>query len=228
LGDQIITNQLPTGAVFVPAATSPVLVRSNLGGARFYGVEHKLETRLLRSLRFAENLTWIYAEDLRTGLSPDIEGGIPPITANLRLMWAPPAKRYWVECYSILADRQDRLSSLALADRRTGATRSRANIASFFNNGARVRGLVQSGILIPTGETVTQVQDRVLGSAAAAPMFTAIPGYAVHGIRGGYQLSERSNIYLDFGNILDKGHRGVSWGIDGAGRSLTIRYRYQF
>jgi outer membrane receptor protein involved in Fe transport len=228
LGDQIITRQLPSGAVFVPAATSPVLVRANLGGAQVYGIEHQMEVNLTPAVLFAENVTWNYAEDARTGLAPDIEGGIPPLTANLRLQWAPPGRRWWGEYYSTLAGRQDRLSSLALADRRTGASRSRTNIANFFNNGARVRGLVAGGILLPTGETLAQVQNRVLGPATSAPLFTAIPGYALHGVRAGIQLSERSHLYLDFSNIFDKSHRGVSWGLDGAGRSMTVRYRYQF
>ncbi len=133
-----------------------------------------------------------------------------------------------MEAYSTLADRQDRLSSLALSDRRTGAARSRSNIANFFNNGARVRGLTANGVLLSTGETLSQVQNRVLGPLSSAPMFTAIPGYVIHGVRGGRQLSERSSLFVDFGNILDKSHRGVSWGIDGAGRSVTVRYRYQF
>jgi hemoglobin/transferrin/lactoferrin receptor protein len=228
LGDQIITRQLASGAVYVPAATSPALVRSNLGGAHVYGLEHQFEVKLTASLLLAENMTWNYAEDKRTGLAPDIEGGIPPLTANLRLRWAPAGKRYWIETYSTFADRQDRLSSLALSDRRTGASRSRSNIANFFNNGARVRGLTAGGVLLSTGETLAQVQTRVLGAASSAPMFTAIPGYAIHGIRVGYQLAERSSVYADISNIFDQSHRGVSWGIDGAGRSITVRYRYQF
>jgi hemoglobin/transferrin/lactoferrin receptor protein len=228
LGDQQIIRQLPTGAVFVPATTAPVQIRSNLGSAQTYGLEHALEIKLSRSLSFSENLTWLYARDLKSGLAPDIEGGTPPLTSNLRLRWAPSAKRYWGEVYSTLADQQDRLSSLALADRRAGATRSRANIASFFNNGARVRGLVVNGVLVPTGETLGQVQDRVLGTANAAPLFTAIPGYALFGVRGGFQVSERSNVLVDFSNMLDQGHRGVSWGVDGAGRSCAVRYRHSF
>jgi hemoglobin/transferrin/lactoferrin receptor protein len=228
LGEQQIVRQLPTGAVFVPAATAPVQIRSNLGSAETYGLEHALEVKLTRSLSFSENLTWLYARDRRSGLAPDIEGGTPPLTSNLRLRWAPRAKRYWGEMYSTLADRQDRLSSLALADRRAGAARSRANIAGFFNNGARVRGLVASAVLVPTGETLAQVQDRVLGSANSAPLFTAIPGHALFGIRGGFQVSERSNVLVDFSNMLDQGHRGVSWGVDGAGRSLAVRYGHSF
>jgi len=228
LGDQPITRQLPTGAVFVPAATAAVLVRANLGGAETYGVEQVLEYKLSNTLWFGENLTWLYARDKRTGLAPDIEGGTPPLTSNLRLRWTPKVTRFWSEVYCTLAERQDRLSSLALADRRTGATRSRANIASFFNNGARVRGLVANGILLPTNETVAQVQNRVLGTANSAPMFTAIPGYALCGIRGGMRITERSSVAVDFSNMFDKNYRGISWGIDGPGRSLSLQYRYQF
>lgn len=228
LGDQTISRQLATGAVFVPLSTAPVLVRGNLLGARTYGVEQQLEWQISRSFSFAQNLTWIYAEDRVTGLAPDLEGGTPPLTTNVRWRYAPGGKRYWTEVYGLLAGRQDRLSSLALSDRRTGAPRSRANIASFFANGARVRGLVVNNILTPTGETLAQVQNRVLGSLDSAPLFTAIPGYAVWGWRGGVRLAERSDLFLDFSNVLDKNYRGISWGIDGPGRGVTLRYRYQF
>jgi len=228
LGDQIITRQLPTGAVFVPAATAPVQIRGNAGGARFKGMEHSAEWRLSSSWTIINDATWIYARDSQTGLPPDIEGGVPPLTAHPRVRWTPSAKRFWIETYSTLAYRQDRLSSLALADRRTGASRSRANIASFFNNGARVRGLTANGRLLPTGETLAEVQTRVLGGADSAPMHTAVAGYALFGIRGGWKIGERSTLSVDFGNVFDRSHRGVSWGADGPGRDVTLRYRVGF
>jgi hemoglobin/transferrin/lactoferrin receptor protein len=228
LGDQIITRQLATGAVFVPAATAPVLVRANLGGARFTGFEQSLEAQITRAVTIGENVTWIDARDDRTGLPPDIEGGIPPTTANLRARWSPAKARFWVEAYSTMAKRQGRLSSLALADRRTGATRSRANIQSFFHNGARLRGLVVNGVLAPTGETLAQVQNRVLGAETSAPMFTAIPGYAIFGARGGLRIGEKQDLFMDWSNLLDKNYRGISGGIDGPGRSLAVQYKMRF
>jgi hemoglobin/transferrin/lactoferrin receptor protein len=228
LGDQVVTRQLPTGAVFVPLSSAPVLTRANLGSAEIFGVEHRAEFAVARGWTFAENATWLYARDAETGLAPDIEGGIPPLTANFRLRYSPGAKRYWAEAYSTLAGRQDRLSSLALADRRTGATRSRANIAAFFGNGAVGQGLVAGGILVPTRETLTQVQNRVLGPANSAPLFNAIPGYALFGARAGWRASEHSDVFVDLSNVLDKSHRGVSWGADGAGRSVTLRYLLRF
>jgi hemoglobin/transferrin/lactoferrin receptor protein len=225
LGDQVISAQLPTGAVFVPAAVNPVLVRSNLGAARFRGVEQSMKLRLPQSLTFTQNLTWIEARDRASGLPPDIEPGVPAPALNASLLWSPSAKRIWVEAYGTAADRQSRLSSLALADRRIGATRTTANISAFFRNGATVRGLVKDNRLVATGETLAEVQNRVLGGALSAPMYTAIAGYAVFGLRGGFPTGNRSEVMLDFFNITDRNWRGVGWGIDAEGRGVTVRWR---
>lgn len=228
LGDQVITRQLASGAVLVPIATQPVLVRANFTGARLRGLEHRMEVRLTRQLTLSENVTVIRAEDGRTGLPPDLEPGSPPTMGNARLRWAPPSRRYWVEGYGTVADRQTRIPSISLADRRTGASRSRTNIANFFNNGARVRGLVANGILLPTGEALAQVQSRVLGTATAAPLYTEIPGWGTVGVRMGMPVGERSDLFVDLSNLLDKSYRGIGWGTDGAGRSVTLRWRTSF
>ncbi len=238
LGDQTITSQNANGAVFVPASTSPVLIRANFTDARIWGVEHTLDVPFNRNWTFAENFTYIRAKDKANGLPPNIEGGTPPAMGFLRLRYEPSGKRYWVEGYSSLAGRQGRLSSLDLGDRRTGATRSRTNIQDFFRRGACVRGLVNPGpdgrcgtgdetVLIPTGETLLQVQNRVLGSATSAPLFDHIPGYALFNVRGGYRF-EKSEISFDFENITDQNYRGLAWGIEGPGRSITGRYRFRF
>jgi hemoglobin/transferrin/lactoferrin receptor protein len=181
-------------------------------------------------------------------LPPNIEGGVPPATGFVSLRYQP-RPRFYLEAYSTLAGRQNRLSSLDLADRRTGAARSRANIQNFFRRGACVRGVTSpggggcttaSGILIPTGETLAQVQNRLLPVGAtingvfvanndtAVPLFTALPGYALFGVRGALRFGERSEVLVDIENIGDKSYRGISWGVDGAGRGVTVRYRYKF
>jgi outer membrane cobalamin receptor len=48
------------------------------------------------------------------------------------------------------------------------------------------------------------------------------------GVRGAVKFGERSEVFVDFENIFDKSYRGISWGIDGAGRGVTLRYRYEF
>ncbi|HEV8588998.1 MAG TPA: TonB-dependent receptor, partial [Pyrinomonadaceae bacterium] len=137
LGDQQINSQDPRGWVTVPASGStPVLIRTNFTDARIWGVEYTVDARLDRNWTFGGNFTYVHAEDKATGLPPNIEGGTPPPTGFLRLRYEPAGKRFWIEGYSTLADRQSRLSSLDLGDRRTGAARSTGQIQNFFRRGA--------------------------------------------------------------------------------------------
>lgn len=228
LGDQIISAQSPTGAVYVPVATNPVLVRANLGGARMRGVEQLLEWRIGAAWHVRQTWTWVRAADVLTGTPPDIEPGVPAPQGRLALRYAPPRFRLIIEAYADAARRQTRLSSLALSDRRIGAARSRSNIASFFTRGARVRGLTDGATLFATGETLAQVQQRVLGGADSAPMFTAIPGYAALGFRLGAPLDSRTDFLLDFYNLTDRNYRGMGWGIDALGRGVTVKLRRRF
>jgi len=113
-----------------------------------------------------------------------------------------------------------------------------------------VRGLIGNGadglpntaddILLATGERLAQIQNRLLpigatingvtitGNGSAVPLITALPGYGLIGVRGAFSFGERSEIFVDFENIADKSYRGISWGIDGGGRGVTLRYRYKF
>lgn len=249
LGSDQIISQNAAGFVFVNAApTSPVLVRVNFDDARFNGVEFNTRARFTEQLSGTGNFTYIRAYSLLNGLPPDIEGGVPPATAFVSLRYQPRS-RFYIEGYSTMAGRQNRVSSLDLTDRRTGAARSRANIQNFFRRGACVRGLTTipvggcgnaGGILIPTGETLAQVQNRLLPIGATingvrvvdnntlVPLFPYLPGYGLVGVRGSIKFAERSELFVDFENIFDKSYRGISWGIDGAGRGVTLRYRYEF
>ncbi|MEK7832233.1 MAG: hypothetical protein AAB401_14155, partial [Acidobacteriota bacterium] len=166
------------------------------------------------------------------------EGGTPAPQGYFRVRYEPARKRFWIEPYLYGVRKQDRLSTLDLDDRRTGATRSRANIANFFNRGAFARGLIAAGAdgrfgtaddtLKPTGETLAQVQNRVLGAAASAPLFTYIPEFMTFNIRGGLKIGERHEVILDLENLGDKNYRGISWGTDAPGRSFGFRYNYKF
>ena len=239
LGDQAIISQLPSGVVFVTASTNPVLIRSNFDDARIYGIEQKLDLRLTSRLSFSNTFTYLHSEDRRTGLPPNIEGGTPAPQGWIKLRYEHPHGRFWIEPYVQVTGRQERLSTLDLGDRRTGATRSRSNIRSFFLNGATVRGLVGPGadgklgttddILLPTGETLSHVQDRVLGAGiSSAPLFRAIPGFLTVSLRGGLRFGERQDLSVDFENITDRNYRGISWGLDAPGRSIGFHYSYRF
>lgn len=238
LGDQTIISQRPNGTIFVALSTSPVLVRSNFTSARLFGFEYEFETKLTDQLELRANYTYIRSEDEETSLPPNIEGGTPPPQGFVSLRYEPKS-RFWFEVYANLAQKQDRLSTLDLSDRRTGATRTRAQIQNFFRRGACVQGLTNNAdgrcgsgdetILLPTGETILQVQNRILGVGVdSAPLFTYLPSFALFNLRGGFNLNDKSQIFWGFENIFDQFHRKPSWGIDGAGRSLKLQYRYKF
>jgi hemoglobin/transferrin/lactoferrin receptor protein len=130
------------------------------------------------------------------------------------------------------------LSSLDLGDRRTGAGRTRSSIQAFFRNGARARDWISAGpdgtfntaddTLIATGETLAQIQDRVLGvGVSSSSLFPEIPGYATLGVRAAARLG-RHELLLDLENLGDRNYRGVSWGIDAPGRGMSLRYVARF
>ncbi|MBI4748293.1 MAG: TonB-dependent receptor [Acidobacteria bacterium] len=238
LGGEVITSQLPSGVVFVDASTNPVLVRSNFDNIRLWGLEYSLDAKLNAAWSLGGNFTYIYARDKATGVPPNLEGGTPAPNGTLRLRYNPSGKRYWVEVSGFAAYRQDRLSSLDLSDRRTGANRSRTSIRNFFYNGATVRGLVAPGtdgrfgtaddVLRQTGETLEQVQNRVLGNLEQSPMFPYVPGYGLLNVRGGIRLTDNQELFLALENITDASHRGINWGIDGPGINFTARYTIKF
>ncbi len=238
LGDQPIISQRTNGTVFVAASTNPVLVRSNFTSAKIYGFEYEVESRLTEKLEFRGNFTYIRAADEVSGLPPNIEGGTPPPQGFAGLRYDFTSK-FWLEGFSTFASKQDRLSSLDLSDRRTGAIRSRAQIQNFFRRGACVQGLTNNPdgrcgtndetILLATGETILQVQNRILGVGVdSAPLFTYLPSFALANIRGGFRFNEKSQIFFAFENIFDSYNRKPSWGTDGFGRGFKVQYHLKF
>jgi len=238
LGGTPITSQNANGAVFVGATTVPVLVRVNFDNARIWGIEHTAEARVARQFTATSAFTYLRTKDKDTGLPPNIEGGTPAPDLWLSLRWLRPDGRFWVETYAHFAWEQTHLSSLDLGDRRTGAGRSRTSIRAFFQNGARARGWTGAGadgapgtaddVLTATGETLAQIQDRVLGAGVnASSLFPAIPGYATGGIRAGVRIG-RHTVTIDAENLNDRNYRGVSWGMDAPGRGVTMKYSTRF
>lgn len=238
LGDQVVVGQTPEGAVFVPASPNPVLVRANFDRVRIRGIEHTLSVVPSPAWSVSTVFTYLRAEDRATGLPPNVEGGTPAPDGWLKVRWRSAGRRLWAEPYLHAALGQRRLSSLDLEDRRTGATRSRDGIARFFEHGARARGLVGPGPdgvpgtpddrLLATGETLAEVQDRVLGPGVeAAPLYTRVAGFVVLGVRGGWRAGPHE-VLLDAENLGDRNYRGISWGMDGPGRSVYLRYALRF
>jgi hemoglobin/transferrin/lactoferrin receptor protein len=238
LGGTPITSQNANGVVFVAAATNAVLVRANFDNARIVGVEHTFDWRPRPRWAAGTTFTYLHAKDTRTDLPPNIEGGTPATEAYIRLNYFAPNGRWWAGTYVHAAAAQDRLSTLDLDDRRTGAGRSRTSIRNFFVNGATARGWVGAGadgalgtaddVVLVTGETVTQIQDRVLGAGvSSAPLVRELKGFTTAGFRGGIRFG-RHEVIVDVENMTDANYRGISWGIDAPGRGLSLRYVGRF
>ncbi|MEZ5306465.1 MAG: TonB-dependent receptor [Pyrinomonadaceae bacterium] len=237
LADQIITDQLPNGVVFVPLSSAPVLVRANYTSAVLNGIEFDAGYKISERLRIDGGYTYIHAADDETGEPPNIEGGTPPPNGFVKLGYANQ-KGFWIEGIVSFADRQTRLSSLDLGDRRTAAPRSLSQVADFFRRGACARGLTNNPdgvcgtgdetILLATGETLPEVQQRVLGGASSGVLFPYLPGYGLVSIRGGYRFTRKASVFWAAENILDQFHRNPSWGIDGAGRGFRGGVRVGF
>ena len=238
LGGVPITSQDANGVVFVAATTVPVLVRANFDQARIWGIEYSAEARLANTLTLNTALTYLRAKDTTTGLPPNIEGGTPAPDGWFSLRWMRADGRWSFEPYAHVAWKQTHLSSLDLGDRRTGAGRSRASIRAFFLNGAASHGWISAGadsvagtvddLLMATGETLAQVQDRVLGpGVSSSSLFPAIPGYATFGLRAAFRAG-RHAVTVDAENLNDRNYRGMSWGMDAPGRGVTVKYAARF
>ena len=115
-----------------------------------------------------------------------------------------------------------------MADARVGAVRTGASIASYFNGTAVDLGYVSNGILTSTGETLAQVQQRVLGSENSAPMFTETPGFFTLGVRGGVRVGDGAEVIVIGENLTDRNYRLNGSGTDAPGANLQVRLRYRF
>lgn len=255
IAGQTIVSQGSGGALFINGISQPVIARVNGGKVRFIGVQGSGRVNVTNDISVNSHFFYIRSEDesfrtlplnppgvitgLRFADAPDFEGGLPPSSGFLSVKYQPRGKRYWFEVYSNMAGEQDRLSSVDLNDQRQGAIRSRASIAAFFAGGARSRGLIGAGrdgrlgtaddVLTATGETLAQIQDRVLGRGInSAPLFTKTPGYALFNMRGGLRVGERSDFVFILENILDKNYRIHGSGTDGSGVNFAVRYQFRF
>lgn len=230
VGGQQIIRQDASGAVYTSLSSAPVFVRANAGHITMRGAEGSVRLDLTRSLAASAHAFYVRGTNSETGLPPSLENGIPPLTGFASLRWQPTGRRFWVEAYSTFAAAQTRFSDNDLQQARIGGIRTRDEIANFFNNGAVARGLVRGGVLLATGETLTQVQRRVLGSdlSARVPLYLKNPGFATLNLRGGLRLGERSSVTLILENVFDKNYRTMGSGTDAPGVNAVARFSYGF
>ena len=220
-----IVRQDEAGRAFIAEDPRPLVTRANVARARISGLETEAAAQIVGGWSTAGYFSLARGHELETGT---FLRRMPPSFGGVRLRWAPVPSPWWIEGVTTFALAQTRLSPGDLTDARIGATRSRDSIAQFFNGTATDLGLVVDGVLVTTDETLADVQQRVLGGAALAPLYARTPGFVTVGARTGWQVSERFELILIADNLMDRNYRWHGSGVDGTGVDVQLRTRYRF
>jgi hemoglobin/transferrin/lactoferrin receptor protein len=212
-----------TGLAYIAQDVRPVATRVNVDRARVLGTEAEGEWRV--------NPTWTASAYFSMANGRVVPNGeymrrMPPAMGGAKLRWS--RARFWSEGVLTFAAEQTRFNSGDISDARIGALRTRASIATFFNGTASDMALVQNGRLVATGETLLEVQNRVLGTATSAPLFTSHPGFVVFGVRAGVRLTPSFDLSAFGENLTDTNYRLYGSGLDAPGINVQVRARYRF
>lgn len=221
-----IIRQDAAGRAYVSGEARPVVTRVNVTRSRVRGFEGETRLRVSAALRTRVWASMANGTDLETGAP---RRRMPPVLGGASLTWQRPQSKWWLEGTVLAASAQRRLTDGDLGDARIGANRTAAAIASFFTGTAADRGIVRDGLLLATGETLAQVQSRIIGTASGAvPLFTQTPGFVVLGARAGFPIGPHLELTLIGENLGDRNYRLHGSGVDEPGINLLARLRARF
>ncbi len=221
--------QRAQGVVTVATGFDPRAVKAfvNDGRARYQGVESSLRWAWSTRWSTVAHYSWITGRDL----DPNRHiRRLPPQQGGISLRYAA-SRRWWLEGAAMALGPQRRLSGGDLDDERIGASRSAADIASFFA-GTRAAELRDGDRLRLTGETLAEVQQRVLGAGAAStarvPLFLNTAGWLRLDVRGGRSIGERWQISGAVENLMDGNYRVHGSGMDAAGINAYASLQFRW
>jgi outer membrane receptor protein involved in Fe transport len=218
-----VVRQDAAGLSYIAQDVRPIATRVNVDRARVVGFDTEGELRVTSAWTTSAYFSVTNGRALPEG---EFLRRMPPAMGGAKVRWT--GSRLWAEGVVSFAAEQTRLNSGDLGDARIGAIRTRASIASFFNGGATDLGLVRNGILVETGETLAQVQNRLLGSASSGTVFTSHPGFVTVGARAGVKLPSGFDVAVIVENLGDVNYRLYGSGVDAPGFNLQVRTRYRF
>jgi hypothetical protein len=226
IGGEEIIAQDEVGRIFVAVDPDPVVSRANIGRNRVWGIEWLFEQEMSRSTLF------IFKGGVQRGRELDTDfwaRKIAPDHFNAIVRWNRTGGRLWLEGVFIGMFTQDRLNPADIEDVRIGAFRNADSIAAYFNNGAVKLGVVKDGILLSTGETLEEVQLRVLGpSLQGRPLFDETPAWWTMSLRGGFNINTSSELTFSIANIFDRNYRLHGSGFDSPGFSAIAAWQGRF
>jgi outer membrane receptor protein involved in Fe transport len=210
----------------------------NDGRARYYGIEALANYTVSSRWSLSANYSFLAGRELNPNRNMR---RLPPQSGAATVRYTPSGRRIWFEVSLAAAGPQERLSGGDLDDERIGASRRRQDIADFFH-GARVRPFLDpvTGVFRPTGETLLQIQDRVLpagvvvngvrvvNDATRVPLYLSTAGWATANVRAGVPLGERWRLLLALENLADKQYRFHGSGVDAPGIGAYANLRFSF
>jgi outer membrane receptor protein involved in Fe transport len=223
-------QQLGQGVVTVATSLDPRAVKSfvNDGKARYYGGEAVGQVQLGGGWSLDGQYTYIYGRELNPNRNIR---RLPPMMGSGMVRYQN--RKFLAEVGMVGHGSQDRLSGGDRDDERIGASRSRSDIASFFN-GSRISPYIAGGRFTPTGETLLQIQDRVLPRSVALTdgtrvvLYPATRGWATMQARWMMPLGENWTLHAVGTNLLDRNYRVHGSGTDAPGVSaylgVTVRF----
>jgi hemoglobin/transferrin/lactoferrin receptor protein len=240
-------DQKAQNVMAVQTALSPRAVHAsaNDGQSKYYGIESLVRFKWNSTWRFDWNYTFIAGRDLYPNRA---KSKLPPQQGSAAVRFSPSG-RYWLELRGRFAGEQYRLSGGDIDDDRVGASRRRSDITTFFRGGyvssyllAGTDGKVGTAddIFSPTGETLKQIQDRVLPIGATingvkivndstrVPLYLGTDSWWTLDVTGGWNLGESSKLNFGLTNIRDKSFRSHGSGVDSAGLNAFVGLRYSF
>jgi outer membrane receptor protein involved in Fe transport len=219
--------QRAQGVAAVATAFDPRAVKAfvNDGRSRYYGAEAGGRLRFGGHWVLEGGWSYIQGRDLNPSRPVRRQ---PPPQGTLALLRT--GARFWWRAGVQLAGAQRRLNGTDLDDERIGASRSRNDIAAVFAS-TRLSPFISQGVFTPTGETLRQVQDRLLPRVADSlrvPLYPGTAGWLVANWQCGYALTERVSLTGGAFNLLDRNYRQHGSGVDAPGFSayLGLRFRY--
>ncbi|MGH9783314.1 MAG: TonB-dependent receptor plug domain-containing protein, partial [Terriglobia bacterium] len=221
------------GVVGVATDLDPRIIKAfaNIGRQRYRGVELLLRQKLTASLTLSANYAFLAGREMGV-VGTGYVRRLPPQQGAVSL-FLNPSSRVWVAFGLEAAGAQRRLEGGDVSDERIGASRSRADIARFFA-GDRLRPWVRDGVFLPTGESLVQIQERVLPASTVpsdtlrVPLFLTTPGYASAHIRAGFRAAEHSQFTIHLQNLTDRNYRQHGSGVDAPGLHVIFTWELRF
>jgi outer membrane receptor protein involved in Fe transport len=242
IGGIAVTPITPTpaqqaqGVVTVATAVDPRAVKAfvNDGQTRYYGTEWIARVAIARHLSTEAGYSFLVGRDLYPNRNVR---RLPPQSGMWSVRYQP--RRWWVEARAIASGAQTRLSGGDIDDERIGASRRRSDIADFFN-GTLISPWIANGRFTPTGETLTEIQNRVLPvgavingvqvatNATRVPLYLSTAGWVSVDVVGGLPIGERWTIGGGIRNLADRNYRLHGSGVDSTGRNLFANLQYRW